>query len=194
MLLLSEKLKDVPIMSLQTGTELARTSAPIIDPRDLSIPAFYVGGSPFDHTPSVLHTIDIREAGELGFIIDGSEKIMELDGLVRLQAILDLGFDIMKCTVHDRKGTKLGRVDDFSFDPHFFTVQQTYMPQPLRTSFSAASSIIARSQIVSISANKIIVDIPTVTEEVTKKSEPSSSFVNPFRAQSPQLDQFDNDQ
>ena len=42
MLLPIERLLNAPIMSLQTGAELARISEPIIDPRSMAIVAFYV--------------------------------------------------------------------------------------------------------------------------------------------------------
>ena len=191
MLLLSEKLKNVPIMSLQTGTELAQTTDVIIDPRTLSIYAFYVNGQQIDHQPSVLHAEDIREAGELGFIIDDSSKIMELDGLVRLQEIIDYGFVIFSSVVVDRSGKKLGKVTDFSFDPMSFTIQQIYIQQPLLRSFSSASNIVHRSQIISVSKAKIVVDTPTIQDPAINETETGSTFVNPFRAQSPQLDQTD---
>ena len=47
-------------MSLQTGTEIARTHAAIIDPRKLQIVAFYVQGQLIENHPSVLFIEDIR--------------------------------------------------------------------------------------------------------------------------------------
>lgn len=189
MLLLSDKLKNVPIMSLQTGGELARTIEPIIDPRSLFIPAFYVDGPLVDIKPSVLHTDDIREAGSLGFIIDGSEKLMELDGLVRLQQIIDFHFDIFACTVYDVSGKKLGKVSDYSFEPDGYTIQQIYIQQSWLRSITATSNIIHRKQIVSVSPGRIVVDSPTIHESLTEKAGEAAAFVNPFRSQSPQPDQ-----
>lgn len=193
MLLLSEQLKNVPVMSLQTGTELARTTECIIDPRSLSIPALYVSGPQVDHPPAVLHTDDIREAGELGFIIDGSTKIMELDGLVRLNEIIGYGFSLLSCTVFDQLNTKLGVVSDFSFDPQNFAIQQIYIRQPFLKRFSSTSHIINRSQIVSITRDKIVVDTPINQEPAKESTESPTGFINPFRSQSPQPDQTDTD-
>ena len=126
----------------------------IIDPRTLTIVALVVHGPQVEASPAVLHTEDIREFGELGFIVDDSSKLMELEGLVRLQQIIDFHFDIMRCTVYDKSGKKLGRVNDFSFDPGSYTVQQIYIKESLLKSLTSTSHIIHRSQIVSIDNQK----------------------------------------
>lgn len=192
MLLLSDKLLGTPVMSLQTGEEVARTSDMIIDPRTLTIVALVVHGPQVEASPAVLHTEDIREFGELGFIVDDSSKLMELEGLVRLQQIIDFHFDIMRCTVYDKSGKKLGRVNDFSFDPGSYTVQQIYIKESLLKSLTSTSHIIHRSQIVSIDNQKIIVDSPTVTAHDEHLADTRGAFVNPFRQATPQPDQADS--
>ncbi len=189
MLLLSEKLLSVPVMSLQTGGQIARSSGFIIDPRSLKIVALYVHGPQIEDLTTVLHTDDIREAGELGFIIDDSSKLMGLDGLVRLQQIIDFHFDLMKCFVYEKSGKKIGRVTNFSFDPGSYTVQQLYIKESLLKSLTSTSNIVRRSQIISIDNQKIIVDSPTVTAHDEQVSEAASAFVNPFRQVTPQADQ-----
>lgn len=179
-------------MSLQTGEEVARTSDMIIDPRTLTIVALVVHGPQVEASPAVLHTEDIREFGELGFIVDDSSKLMELEGLVRLQQIIDFHFDIMRCTVYDKSGKKLGRVNDFSFDPGSYTVQQIYIKESLLKSLTSTSHIIHRSQIVSIDNQKIIVDSPTVTAHDEHLADTRGAFVNPFRQATPQPDQADS--
>ena len=61
MLVPIEQLANQVVFSLQTGAELAKISLPIIDPRKLTIAAFYVNGSNLTHQMSVLHPSDIRE-------------------------------------------------------------------------------------------------------------------------------------
>lgn len=168
-------------MSLQTGGELARTTAAIIDPRTLSIPALYVEGSQVEQSPSVLHIDDIREAGSVGFIIDDSDKIMGLGGLVRLQEIIDFNFDIFACNVFDTSGNKLGKVTDFTFDPKLFTIQQIYIHQSFLRSITSTSNIINKKQIVSVSHEKIIVDSPTIHDKIADHANKATTFVNPFR-------------
>ena len=193
MLVLSDKLRSVPVMSLQTGNEIARTGAAIIDPRSLTIVALYVSGPQVEDTPAVLHTADIREAGELGFIVDDSTKLMGLDGLVRLQQIIDFGFDLMKCTVYEKSGKKIGQVSDYSFEPNSFMVQQLFVRGSLLRSLTTTSHIIHRSQIVSIDNRRIVVDTPDNKESAVDTAEHTAAFVNPFRAAQPQPDQIDTD-
>lgn len=182
MLLLSEKLINVPIMSLQTGTKLAVTTEPIIDPANLSIAASYVTGQNLDSDPSVLFMNDIREAGELGFIIDDSSKLMPLDGLVRLQAIINEGFRLVGANVIDKHGGKVGKVTNYSFTPEDYSVQQLFVKPPFIQSLVADSRLIHRNQIIDIKGDTITVDSPDVTAKIREKAEKASTLVNPFRS------------
>lgn len=188
MLLFSDHLSDVPILSLQTGSELARTSEAIIDPRQLLIVALYVQGPSLDISPAVLHISDIREVSQLGYIVDGNERLMELDGLVRLQEIIDFHFTLIGLPVYDRSNTKLGKVHDFTFDPDGFFIQQIYIKPSLMRSFSSTSNIASRKQVISVNSDRIIIDTPTVTEKITQRAQAAADFVNPFRTHTPQPD------
>lgn len=178
-------------MSLQTGSEIGRTSGSIIDPRTLNILAFYVTGPQVATNPAVLHIEDIREYGDIGFIVDDSDKIMALDGLVRLQEVIDFQFDILTCQVVDKAGNKLGRVSDFSFEPNSFSVQNIYIQQSFLRSITTASNIINRTQIISVTKDKITVDSPTIQEKISKRADQASNFVNPFRS-NPQTDHIED--
>lgn len=169
-------------MSLQTGAELARVTDPIIDPRKMTIIAFYVEGKLLESNPSVLHVDDIRELSDIGIIIDDSDKLMGTDGLVRLQEIIDFHFALPGVQVVDERGRKLGKVSDYAIDPDTYIVQQIYTEQSLLKSLSSVSSIIHRSQIVSVTNEKIIVKSPTVPTHEIEEDVVSKSFVNPFRS------------
>lgn len=186
MLLLSDKLINVPVMSLQTGTELARTSEPIIDPRTLTIPALYVEGPQLDHSPSVLHVTDIRETGDLGFIVNDSDVLMSTDGLVRLQEVINFRFNLIGTPVYDDGGKSIGKVTDYAFEPTGYTIQQLHTHQSLFKSLSIASNIIHRSQILSVTKDRIIVKSPTIKERVVESAEAAKALVNPFRGTQPE--------
>lgn len=182
MLALSNRINDVPVMSLQTGTELARTVGCIIDPGTLHIIALYVDGPQITDKPSVLHVSDIREVSDLGFIVDDSDVLMPTDDLVRLQEIIELDFQPIGMPVHDEQGTKLGKISDYAFEPTTFYIQQLYSHQSLLRNFSTASNVISRDQIVAITKDKIIVKSPTITETTAQAVTQATDFVNPFRA------------
>lgn len=181
MLLPIKRLLDAPIMSLQTGSELARTTTPIVDPRKMTIIAFYVEGKLLETNPSVLHVIDIRELSDIGMIIDDSDKLMPIDGLVRLQEIIDYGFELLGIQVVDEQDHKYGKVSDYAIDPDSYTIQQIYTEQSLIKSFSNVSNVIHRSQIVSVTNEKIIVKAPTVPADEVDEGAISRAFANPFR-------------
>ncbi len=188
MLLTIANMIDTPVMSLQTGTELARIGQPIINPHNLKIVAFYVHGPLVDFEPAVLFADDIRELGELGAIVDSTDNIMPPDGLVRLEEVINYGFKLDNIHVVDDRKHKLGRVENYTLDPDTFMVQQLYLKPTLMKQFSLASLTINRSQIVSIDNQKIIVRAPSVKDKVAKtvgnvaKSVP---LENPFRKPEP---------
>lgn len=181
MLLPIQRLIDIPVMSLQTGAELARVSEPIIDPRSLTIIAFYVEGSLLEVNPAVLHVSDIRELSDIGMIIDDSDKLMGTEGLVRLQEIMDFRFVLLGIKVEDEFGHKLGKVNDYSIEPGMYTVQQIYTEQNIIKSLSSASNVIHRSQIISVTNELIIVRSADVPAEAAAKHTIAHAFVNPFR-------------
>src|SRR4051794_26876902 len=59
MLLPRDRLLNLPIMSLQTGTQIGLAVRHIVDPRRLNIVAFYCEGPLIDFNPAILHTSDI---------------------------------------------------------------------------------------------------------------------------------------
>lgn len=182
MLLLSEKLRDVPIMSLQTGTKLASTDEPIIDMANLTIIACYVQSPNLDTNPSVLFMNDIREAGELGFIIDDSTNLMPLDGLVRLQEIINDDFHLIGTQVVDKSGKKIGKVTDYSFTPDTFIIQQLFVQPGVLQSFVSGSRIIHRKQIIDVAPKQIVVDTLEIKNGLRERADTASPFVNPFRS------------
>lgn len=186
MLVMSEQLKQTPVMSLQTGGQIAETTAPIIDPANLKIVACYVAGPSLEAQPCVLFTDDIRESGELGFIVDDSSKLMPMEGLVRLQELLNQNFELVSIPVVDRRGNKLGKVEDYSFDPQDFVVQQLFVKPGFLQSITQDSRIVHRSQILDVTPRLITIGTAEVQQSVADKAEEASSFVNPFRSPGPE--------
>jgi len=186
MLVPINQLIDLPVMSLQTGTELARTVDVVIDPRSMKVTAFYVDGPLLEAHPSVLHPADIREFSDIGFIVDNSERLMSMEGLVRLQAIIDLGFKLRGMKVIDERKHKLGKVTDYIVEPDGFTIQQLYTQAPFLRNLSTATHVIRRSQIIAVRKDVIVVKSPAITETSEPISQTAQSFTNPFRGSQPE--------
>lgn len=179
MLILSKRLENAPVLSLQTGTAIAALRQPIVDPRRLQISAFYCTGPRLDTSPAVLHTDDIREYSELGVVINDSDDIMGPDDLVRLQEVIGFNFQMLNKPVIDTTQKKVGKVSDYVVDTDSFAIQKLIVRRPLLRSLNEAEVIIDRTQIAEITDDAIIVNAPTVTDE---KSSPLTRLVdNPFK-------------
>lgn len=192
MMLLSDNLLEVPVMSLQTGAELARTAEPIIDPRNLTIVALYVTGASLETDPTVLHISDIREVSDIGYIVDDSNVLMGIEGLVRLQQILDFNFNLIGAKVKDRNGSKLGKVSDYTFEPNSFVIQQLHISQSLMKSLSNVSNVISRQQIIAVTDKEIVVDVATIKDRIVENAQHARNFVNPFRGTNTQPERIDD--
>jgi uncharacterized protein YrrD len=182
MLISIENLLDIPVMSLQTGSQLAETTAAIVDPRQLTIAAFYVEGAGLEESPSILHPVDIRELSDIGMIVDDADKLMSLDGLVRLKEVIDFEFELIGLKVVDEHKRKLGKVSGYSIETTDYTIVQIYTEQSLLRSISTMSNTIHRSQVISVSNKQMVVQAPTVRDEVKQVAKDArQAFVNPFR-------------
>lgn len=176
MLLLNTQVQNIPVMSLQTGAALGTATSAIIDPRKLIVTAYYVAG-PRIQTASVLHTSDIREFGPLGFIVDGTESVMDLDqDLVRLQEVINFKFELIGKLVIDENKKKLGKVSEYALETEGFTIQKLHISQSLMKNLGSSKLVIHRSQIVEINDRQIIVRAATVPKAVGL-----AQVMNPFR-------------
>ena len=186
------------VMSLQTGQPLARLSAPIINPHNLKIVAFYVTGPMVDFTPAVLFSEDIREFGEMGAIVDSSDNILSPEGMVRLGEVISYGFTLDGIHVVDEQNHRLGRVENYTLNPEDFMIQQLYLKPTLMKSLAVAHLTINRSQIVAIDNDKITVKTPTVREKAVKTTKVAASpdavpFENPFRKPKPAAENIEQE-
>ncbi|HSW81344.1 MAG TPA: PRC-barrel domain-containing protein [Candidatus Saccharimonas sp.] len=191
MLILKERLTNIPILSLQTGAELARTSQPIIDPRELTIVAFYCQGPLLDFNPAILHIDDIREFSNVGFIVDGADVIMPPDGLVRLQQVINFNFALEGKQVVDDTGRKMGKVSNYTVDGNSFYIRQIIVEPQIWQAWNTAEIRIGRQQIIEITDKQIIVKSPTI-----RKTTPAVHHTltqNPFKQAQPEASHATHD-
>lgn len=190
MLLQGSRLNDVPVMGLQTGTELARTTRPIINPDTLEILAYEVTGPLLDIRPSLLRVIDVREFSDIGLIVDSSDEFIATDDVIKLEKIYQLNFLLVGMSVIDERKSKLGKVTDFTLESGSFIIEQLNVKRPLLKSLGDTELLIHRTQIVEITNEHIIV------KAGEKKPEPilnavRTNYVNPFRNTSPTPEHID---
>lgn len=195
MLVLSNRILNVPLMSLQTGMQIGATHQAIIDPRRLIVVAFYCEGPRISFRPAVVHTSDIREFSSVGMIIDSADSIMPLDDLVRLQEIVDFNFELIGKPVVEEDGQKLGSVVDFTIDTTSFAIAKLHVKQAIWRSFGFSELLIDRSQVKSITDKKIIVKRADMPNGEIAEGQRRQLITNPFRkpkAQAQTIDSMQN--
>ncbi len=180
MLISADKFNSTPIMSLQTGSELARTSRAIINPYNLSIVAFELSGPLLTQHPALLRIDDIREIGSVGIIIDSADELIEPSDVIKTQEIYDIGFSLDNIKVIDERKSNVGRVIGYTLEAESFVIQQLRVKRPLFKSFSDVELLIHRSQIVEISLDVIVVKSPKI-RHTQSISAPIQTLENPFR-------------
>ena len=187
MLVLGSKLNNIPIMGLQTGTKLASTKTPIIDPSNLKILAYEVEGPLLVDNPSYIRIADIRELSNIGMIIDSNEEFIALDDVIAIKKICELNFNLIGLLVVDDSKRKLGKVNDFIVDTSSFVIQQLSVKRGVIKSLSETDLLIHRSQILEINDYQIIVKSPTKKLESIEKIK-ELTYLNPFRQSNPQTE------
>ncbi len=184
MLVSGSELIDSPVMGLQTGKELARTSQTVINPHNLTVIAYEVIGAHLDHSPSYIRTADIRELGSLGMIIDSSDEFIEPEDIITEKNIYDLDFVLEGKHVVDDHKVKVGKVIGYIVEVDSFAIEQLVVKRPLLKSFTDDELLIHRGQIIEVTDSLIIIKSGKVKKEA--KATSSRHYVNPFRQTSPQ--------
>jgi len=168
-------------MSLQTGTRLAHTVRPLIDPANLRLVAYEVDGPLLSHKPSYLRTADIREYGKLGMIINSADEFVNAEDIIQIKNLIHLGFNLIGISVVDERGRKLGKVEDYTLETGDFIIQQLNVRRGLLQSFSDTGLLIHRSQIVEINNKSIVVKSNDQKVSAPVVTALRDEFVNPFR-------------
>lgn len=195
MLVLGSQLLNTSVMSLQTGTELARAKSPIIDPRTLTIVAYELEGPLLDQHPSLLRIADIRELSDIGMIVDSSDEFIGVDDVIKLKETYELHFPLVGLSVVDDKKHKLGKVEDYSVEMGGFVIQQLSVRRPIFKSLGDSELLIHRSQVIQINDTTV-----TVKSGSSEAQDPIphavKAYVNPFRrpgSAQPEAIQSDNE-
>lgn len=180
MLVLKERILDVPVMSLQTGAELGRAQTPIIDPRELKIVAFYCHGPGLEVDPAILNIEDIREVSSLGFIVDDADALMPPEDLVRLQTVMNYNFVLDGKHVLEQDGRKIGKVTNYTVDTKSFFIMQLHVQPGIMQAWGTAEVLIGRTQIIEVTDTSVI-----VRSAVVQDTEPAKRLehlvTNPFK-------------
>lgn len=183
MLVYASRLIGTPVLSVQAGGRIAVIAEPIVDPDNLKIIAFKLAGPLIaKSSANILDVRSIREYSNYGIVIDDIDELLEKDDVVKISDVLRLNFALNGLKVETKKGSKLGKIEDYTLTSEDFVVQQLIVKRPMIKSFIDPELTIPRKEIIEITDYKIIVKDEEKTIKIkAEKEEFVPNFVNPFR-------------
>ena len=182
MLVYNSKLINMPVLSVQTGRPVGYISSAIVDPDSLKILAFRLNGGIVSGSENLLDVNSVREYSSIGLVIDDADELVSSDDVVKIKKVIELNFDLLNLKVETKKGTKLGKVIDFTVTSEDFIVKQIIVKRPLVKSLTDPELTIPRSEIVEVTDYKIIIkDEEKTIKARAMKEDFIPNFVNPFR-------------
>lgn len=184
MLVYGTKLLNTRVLSVQTGSTIGNVSRIIVNPDNLQIIALKISGPLVSPDAYILDIASIREYSTYGIIIDSIDELVASDDIIKISEILALNFNLVNLKVETKKGSKLGRIMDYTFTSEDFMIQQLIVKRPAIKSLLDPELTISRKEIVEVNDYKVIIEdeIKTIKEKSTKE-EFVPNFVNPFREQ-----------
>ena len=184
MLLSYTSLANYPVLSMHVGGEIARLGEPIIDPNELKILGYQVYGPTIGgEIGNILEMQDIRELADIGAIIDSTDVLVNQVDVVRIDKAMRLNFHLIGHKVITKKGTRLGKVVDFTLNPDSYLIQQLVVKRPLTKAFFDPELLIGRSEIVEVDDEKVVVKDEEAKIREKAREDFTQNFVNPFRGQ-----------
>lgn len=157
MLQLSRSFLNRPVLGLQTGSQVATTVSPIINPNNLKLEGLYCQDA-FDRKKTfILLSQDIRDVIVQGLVVNDHNSLTEQEELVRLREVMAIHFELLGKRVVTTTKQKLGKVADYAVDLDSFYIQKLYVTQPMYKNFTGGNLNIDRTQIIEIDDKKIIV-------------------------------------
>lgn len=183
MLVRGSKLIGCPVLSLHVGSKIAEIKQLIVDPDSLKIIACKVDGPLIGREMGEILPMDsVREFSRMGMIVDSADEFVDADEIVRVRDVLKLNFTLTGLKVESKKGSKLGKVLDFTVEPESWQIQQLIVQRPLMKSFFDPELTISRSQVVEVTDYKVIIkDEEGKVKSPTPAANFSPNFINPFR-------------
>ena len=171
------------MLSLHVGQPIAEVLEPIIDPNDLKIIGFVVGGGVIGgEIGNILRVESVREYSDIGIIVDSEDVFVSRVDVMKIDEIMSLEFKLtgLKCVT--KKGTKLGKITSYTVDTNNFEIMQIVVQRPVLKAFIDPELLISRNEIVEVDDYKVTVKDE---EDKIRKRFVKEDFVpnsaNPFR-------------
>ena len=135
---------------------------------------------------NILDAKSVREYSNIGLVIDSADELVSDTDVVKIKEVLELNFNLIGLKVETKKGSKLGKIIDFTVAEDNFSVQQLIVKRPAIKSFLDSELVIPRAEITEVTDYKVIVkDEEKIIKERAMKEDFVPNFVNPFRKTEP---------
>lgn len=154
---LSKALINRPVLSLRTGTQVATTTLPLINPNNLKIEGIYCQDR-FEKQQLILLYQDVRDVLPQGIVVNDHDVLSDPAELVRLKDIIKLHFELIGKPVVTVSKEKVGKVTDYATEIETMYVQKIYVGQSLLKSFTGGSLSIDRTQIYEITTRRVVIN------------------------------------
>ena len=182
MLIYASKLIGTTVFSVQASGPIAQIASPIIDPDTLKIIAFELTGPTVNRNTNILDVSSIREHSDYGIVVDDADELVGQDDIVKISQVIALNFNLIDLKVKTKKGSKLGKIINYTLTSDDFVIQQIIVKRPTLKSFIDPELTISRKEIVEVNDYEVIVrDEEKVLKKRAEKEDFIPNFVNPFR-------------
>lgn len=151
----AQQLVGLPVISLQTGSRVAVTSGLVIDPDRLVIAAILC--TPGSRQLRLLLPQDIRQLAPQGVLVDAEEALSEPEEVVRVSPLAQRGWDPIGKKVVTELGRPVGKIENYTVAPDQFVIPKLHVRRPVWQSFTGASVIIDRTQVVDVNDSQVVV-------------------------------------
>ena len=166
MYVLASQLKNLPIISLQTGETITQIHSLIIEMERLEIVAVKCVNMKEISDP-ILMVRSIRQIASDCIIIDSEEDIGSAEDVVRLKEPLLANYSPIGSSVISHMQRPIGRVEDFTINSESLKLQKLYIRQPIWRSWLGSSLIVAREQILDVKPKVIVVREAIIENKLT---------------------------
>ncbi len=169
MYVLASQLKNLPVMSIQTGQAIAHIEQPIINMANLEAMALNCNLGRSKPKEGVILLRDVRQFSGDCIIVDSFDDIEDSSEIVRLKDVVKAGFNPIGKHVVNESGDKLGKVEDYTINLKTFMIQKLYVHQSLVKSLLYNSLVIDRTQVIDITPKAITVKDARVKKGILER-------------------------
>lgn len=166
-----EELKDTLVMSIAEGTTLGAVQDLLLDDSYLQIGALVIGGGGLFGGPRrAVAYGEVRGIGRDAVMVSGQDAVHEVGDahpFGRLHRLGELRQEVMS-----ESGVRLGRVADVEFDPQTGALTALrFVPAEATGHDATAASVIARAEVVSLTAKTAVVRHTALAQRIDEAHE-----------------------